>query len=76
MGIAHLLRPSLGVNSSGTLGAVERSVATGRGVAVAVHPMTGDVWCSTNERDDLVPDFITRVRDGIGGFAGAQYRAE
>jgi glucose/arabinose dehydrogenase len=37
-------------------------------VGLAVHPMTGDVWCSTNERDDLgddlVPDFITRVRDG------------
>ena len=37
-------------------------------VGLAVHPMTGDLWCSTNERDDLgddlVPDFITRVRDG------------
>ena len=37
-------------------------------VGVAVDPMTGDLWCSTNERDDLgddlVPDFITRVRDG------------
>ena len=33
-----------------------------------MHPLTGDLWCSTNERDDLgddlVPDFITRVRDG------------
>src|SRR5262245_10312289 len=37
-------------------------------VGLAVHPLTGDVWCSTNERDDLgddlVPDFITRVREG------------
>jgi len=33
-------------------------------VGLAVHPMTGDVWCSTNERDDLVPDFVTRVRGG------------
>ena len=37
-------------------------------VGLAVHPLTGDVWCSTNERDDLgddlVPDFVTRVRDG------------
>jgi glucose/arabinose dehydrogenase len=37
-------------------------------VGLAVHPQTGDVWCSTNERDDLgddlVPDFVTRVRDG------------
>jgi glucose/arabinose dehydrogenase len=37
-------------------------------VGVAVHPQTDDLWCSTNERDDLgddlVPDFITRVRSG------------
>jgi glucose/arabinose dehydrogenase len=37
-------------------------------VGLAVHPTTGDLWCSTNERDDLgddlVPDFVTRVRDG------------
>jgi glucose/arabinose dehydrogenase len=33
-----------------------------------VHPLTGELWCSTNERDglgdDLVPDYVTRVRDG------------
>ena len=37
-------------------------------VGLAVHPLTGDLWCSTNERDDLgddlVFDFLTRVRDG------------
>src|SRR5262249_59315724 len=37
-------------------------------VGLAVHPQTGDLWCSTNERDglgdDLAPDFITRVREG------------
>lgn len=37
-------------------------------VGLAVHPSTGDLWCSVNERDglgdDLVPDFITRVREG------------
>jgi glucose/arabinose dehydrogenase len=37
-------------------------------VCLAVHPITGDLWCSTNERDelgdDLVPDYVTRVRDG------------
>jgi glucose/arabinose dehydrogenase len=37
-------------------------------VGLAVHPQTGDVWCSVNERDrlgdDLVPDFVTRVREG------------
>ena len=37
-------------------------------VGVAVHPATGDLWCSTNERDgmgdDLVPDHVTRVKEG------------
>jgi glucose/arabinose dehydrogenase len=37
-------------------------------VGMAVHPITGDVWCSTNERDglgdDLVPDYLTRVKEG------------
>lgn len=37
-------------------------------VGLAVSPETGDLWCSTNERDglgdDLVPDYITRVREG------------
>lgn len=41
-------------------------------VGLAIDPVTGDPWCSTNERDglgdDLVPDYITRVRDG--GFYG------
>ena len=37
-------------------------------VGMAVHPVSGDLWCSTNERDglgdDLVPDYVTRVREG------------
>jgi glucose/arabinose dehydrogenase len=37
-------------------------------VGLAVHPVSGDVYCSTNERDglgdDLVPDYVTRVREG------------
>jgi glucose/arabinose dehydrogenase len=37
-------------------------------VGLAVHPQTGDAWCSVNERDglgdDLVPDYVTRVREG------------
>jgi glucose/arabinose dehydrogenase len=37
-------------------------------VGLAVHPATADVYCSTNERDgfgdDLVPDYVTRVREG------------
>jgi glucose/arabinose dehydrogenase len=41
-------------------------------VGLAIQPQTGDLWCSTNERDglgdDLPPDFVTRVRDG--GFYG------
>jgi glucose/arabinose dehydrogenase len=41
-------------------------------VGLDVHPQTGEVWCSTNERDtlgdDLPPDYITHVQDG--GFYG------
>ena len=41
-------------------------------VGLAVHATTGDLWCATNERDglgdDLVPDYVTRVRRG--GFYG------
>ncbi len=37
-------------------------------VGMDLHPATGDLWCSVNERDglgdDLVPDYLTRVRDG------------
>src|SRR6266852_5919924 len=37
-------------------------------VGLAVHPATGDVYCSTNERDgmgvNLVPDYVTRVHEG------------
>jgi glucose/arabinose dehydrogenase len=37
-------------------------------VGLGVHPQTGDLWCSVNERDglgdNLVPDYITRVGDG------------
>lgn len=35
---------------------------------LGVEPHTGDVWCATNERDNLgdnlVPDYVTRVREG------------
>lgn len=41
-------------------------------VGLAVHPETGDVWTSVNERDELgdhlVPDYVTRVQEG--GFYG------
>jgi hypothetical protein len=55
-------------------GAPLRTFATGvrNGVGLAVNPRTGDLWVSTNERDelgdDLVPDYITRVREG--GYYG------
>ena len=48
--------------------------ATGirNGVGIAVNPTTGQLWSSTNERDglgdDLVPDYITHVREG--GYYG------
>ena len=41
-------------------------------VGIAIHPQTGDLWGSVNERDglgdDLVPDYITRIKEG--GFYG------
>lgn len=41
-------------------------------VGLAIHPTTGGLWTSVNERDelgdDLVPDYVTSVQDG--GFYG------
>ena len=41
-------------------------------VGLAIHPETGELWTSVNERDgigdDLVPDYVTRVQEG--GFYG------
>jgi glucose/arabinose dehydrogenase len=41
-------------------------------VGEAINPVTGQLWCSTNERDNLgnhlVPDYVTSVREG--GFYG------
>jgi glucose/arabinose dehydrogenase len=37
-------------------------------VGLAIQPTTGDLYCSTNERDglgdNLVPDYVTRVHEG------------
>jgi glucose/arabinose dehydrogenase len=37
-------------------------------VGLALHPTTGELWCSVNERDglgdNLVPDYITHVEPG------------
>jgi glucose/arabinose dehydrogenase len=42
------------------------------GGGLAINPQTGELWCSVNERDalgdNLVPDYITHVREG--GFYG------
>jgi glucose/arabinose dehydrogenase len=44
-------------------------------VGIALNPLTGELWCSVNERDllgdNLVPDYITHVREG--GFYGWPY---
>jgi glucose/arabinose dehydrogenase len=41
-------------------------------VGLAINPTTGELWCSVNERDalgdNLVPDYITHVKEG--GFYG------
>ncbi|MCW2573751.1 MAG: L-sorbosone dehydrogenase [Frankiales bacterium] len=55
-------------------GRAKRPFATGirNAVGLAIHPKSGDLWASVNERDelgdDLVPDYITRVQEG--GFYG------
>lgn len=52
----------------------ERIYASGirNAVGIAVHPRSGELWVSVNERDrlgdNLVPDYITHVREG--GFYG------
>jgi glucose/arabinose dehydrogenase/cytochrome c2 len=51
-----------------------RAYATGvrNGVGMAINPVTGDLWVSTNERDGLgdglVPDYVTRIKEG--GYYG------
>jgi glucose/arabinose dehydrogenase/cytochrome c2 len=51
-----------------------RPYATGirNPVGLAVHPTSDDLWVSVNERDllgdNLVPDYVTRVKEG--GFYG------
>lgn len=55
-------------------GKSERIYASGirNPVSIAFHPTTKELWTSVNERDglgdDLVPDYITRVKEG--GFYG------
>ena len=56
-------------------GSGERIYASGirNAVGIAIHPTTGELWASVNERDDLgddlVPDYITHVvEDGFYGW--------
>ena len=41
-------------------------------VGEAINPITGELWCSVNERDNLgnhlVPDYVTSIKEG--GFYG------
>ena len=59
-----------GVLSFDPGGKNRRLFATGirNRVGLAVHPVTGDPYCSTNERDgmgdNLVPDYVTRISEG------------
>jgi glucose/arabinose dehydrogenase len=56
----------------GTTGLHPFATGIRNGVGIAVNPATGDLWTSVNERDglgdDLVPDYITRVKEG--GYYG------
>jgi glucose/arabinose dehydrogenase len=55
-------------------GSGKRIYASGirNAVGLAIHPQTGQLWASVNERDglgdNLVPDYVTRVEEG--GFYG------
>lgn len=58
-------------NPDGTGGRIYAS-GIRNAVGLAIHPQTGDLWGSVNERDglgdNLVPDYITRIK--AGGFYG------
>ncbi len=58
-------------------------------VGMTLHSETGDLWCAVNERDnlgdDLVPDYVTRVKRGafygwpwyyIGNHSDPRHRGE
>jgi glucose/arabinose dehydrogenase len=55
-------------------GSGKRTFASGirNAVGIAVHPRSGELWVSVNERDELgdnlAPDYVTHVEDG--GFYG------
>jgi glucose/arabinose dehydrogenase len=55
-------------DSAGKLAARVFAAGIRNCVGLTVQPGTGDLWCTTNERDalgdNLVPDYSTRVREG------------
>jgi glucose/arabinose dehydrogenase len=55
-------------NPDGTAGLKTYATGIRNPVGIAVQPSTGKLWCSTNERDglgdDLVPDYITSIKEG------------
>jgi glucose/arabinose dehydrogenase/cytochrome c2 len=63
-------RAAVWVYEVGNEAASARLFATGirNCVGLTRQPATGDLWCSTNERDmlgdDLVPDYSTRITEG------------
>lgn len=61
----------LAFNPDGSGGSVYAS-GIRNAVGIAVHPRTGELWASVNERDELgdnlPPDYITHVEEG--GFYG------
>ena len=68
------IAPNILVTDPGRQRAAARlcDAASATASGMAVNQETGDLWVSTNERDglgdDLVPDYITRVKEG--GFYG------
>ena len=62
----------LAMNLDGSNTRIYASGIRNAGSGLAVNPVTGELWCSVNERDalgdNLVPDYITHVREG--GFYG------
>ena len=69
--------PKASIQSFSSDGKDQRTVATGlrNPTGLAVHPDTKELWVTVQERDglgdNLVPDYLTRVREG--GFYGWPY---
>jgi len=63
------------MNPDGSGGHIYAYGIRNAGGGLAIDPKTGELWCSTNERDqlgdNLVPDYITHVQEG--GFYGWPY---